>query len=486
MEDGTSTFSSAKISVWWDIENCQVPRYFNDANSIAQNITTALFNSNFHGPLSISSYGDTTRIPSHVQHALSSTGISLHHVPAGAKDASDKKILVDMLLWAIDNPAPANYLLISGDRDFSNALHQLRMRRYNILLAQPFCASKPLTAAAKIVWQWPTLIAGGPPFFTEPNPNCSRKLVYQPKPETDDNNNNNNNDTSSVANSEQSKTSKLFRLAPHEFFSSNDPTVIPISTNGQTHNQDSTKSITDFNDHNKQLMLPISNGNDDATHVGNDNNSNCGSGGQEFCNVNLNQRNTSSEQLLGSNVRKVKSMPTISTYDNLQGLVDVILVTLNTLMNEMVFPTEGNIIDCIRYGDPKYETVDIRKGLHCAIEQQKVVKRVFGTLRLYVVANENLWKCVNPLRGLPSHFPDTIWVRIEQFLASSSGRSAILASCNRYEASLILKKLCLEELVLGDVLKILEIIITIKKWIIPYHSRWQPITISLTETKDDS
>ena len=49
------------------------------------------------------------------------------------KDASDKKILVDMLFWAVDNPAPANYLLISGDRDFSNALHQLRMRRYNIL-----------------------------------------------------------------------------------------------------------------------------------------------------------------------------------------------------------------------------------------------------------------------------------------------------------------------------------------------------------------
>jgi len=55
----------------------------------------------------------------------------------------------------------------------------------------------------------------------------------------------------------------------------------------------------------------------------------------------------------------------------------------------------------------------------------------------------------------------------------------------RYEASLILKRLCLEELVLGDVLQILEIIITIKKWIIPCHSRWQPITIPLTEAKDD-
>lgn len=79
------------------------------------------------------------------------------------KDASDKKILVDMLFWAVDNPAPANYLLISGDRDFSNCLHQLRMRRYNILLAQPQQASAPLTAAAKTVWLWTSLAAGGPP-----------------------------------------------------------------------------------------------------------------------------------------------------------------------------------------------------------------------------------------------------------------------------------------------------------------------------------
>jgi hypothetical protein len=81
----------------------------------------------------------------------------------GVKDASDKKILVDMLLWAVDNLAPANFMLISGDRDFSNALHQLRMRRYNILLAQPQKASVPLIAAAKTLWLWTSLSAGGPP-----------------------------------------------------------------------------------------------------------------------------------------------------------------------------------------------------------------------------------------------------------------------------------------------------------------------------------
>jgi hypothetical protein len=390
------------------------------------------------------------------------------------KDASDKKILVDMLLWAVDNPAPANYLLISGDRDFSNALHQLRMRRYNVLLAQPFCASAPLTAAAKFVWSWPVLIAGGPPRnnLTNQNPNFSNKLIYQPKvpnsiqesvqiqkPESDDNNNNNNsiNNDNSVINAEQSKSSKLFRF-PHQFFKNNDTTMIPTGTNLKNN----AGSSHDLN-HNKQLMLPISSSGYDespilsasapivaredtksissslTTLLKSDNNPNCGvGGGQEFSDVNLKQKNSSSgggsEQLLVSNVRRVKSSPTVSTYENLQGLVDVILKTLETLKNEMIFPTKENITDCIRYGDPKYQTIDVKKALDFAIEQQRVVEKDYAnkSLNLYLVANENQWKCVNPLGGLPSHFPEAIWVRIEKFLASSPGRLAILASRSKY------------------------------------------------------
>ncbi|KAG9459944.1 hypothetical protein H6P81_004452 [Aristolochia fimbriata] len=155
-------YALSKTSVWWDIENCHVPKGC-DPHSIAQNISMALQNMDYRGPLTISAYGDTYKIPAAVQHALSSTGIALNHVPAGVKDASHKKILVDMLFWAVDNPAPANYLLISGDRDFSNALHQLRLRRYNILLAQPQNVSAPLVAAAKNVWLWTSLVGGGPP-----------------------------------------------------------------------------------------------------------------------------------------------------------------------------------------------------------------------------------------------------------------------------------------------------------------------------------
>lgn len=98
----------------------------------------------------------------------------------GAKDASDKKILVNMFCWALDNPAPANCMLISGDRDFSDALHQLRLRRYNVLLAQPRKASVPLVHAARTVWLWTSLSAGGSPLSR----NESLQLIANATPPT--------------------------------------------------------------------------------------------------------------------------------------------------------------------------------------------------------------------------------------------------------------------------------------------------------------
>jgi hypothetical protein len=68
--------------VWWDIENCQVPRGC-DAHLIAQNMSSSLAAAGYTGPITISAYGDTNSIPNPVQHALSSTGIALNHVPAG-------------------------------------------------------------------------------------------------------------------------------------------------------------------------------------------------------------------------------------------------------------------------------------------------------------------------------------------------------------------------------------------------------------------
>ncbi|CAN6312621.1 unnamed protein product [Urochloa humidicola] len=153
--------TTAKTSVWWDIDKCAVPRGRCDPHRIAHNLIAALAAAGYAGPVSIAAYGDAARVPPPVLAALSATGICLNHVPAGSKDTSEKRMLVDMLFWAFDNPPPGNYLLISGDKDLSDLLHRLRMKRYDILLVRPPNGScQALTAAAKKVWLWDNLTAG--------------------------------------------------------------------------------------------------------------------------------------------------------------------------------------------------------------------------------------------------------------------------------------------------------------------------------------
>ncbi|CAL4914578.1 unnamed protein product [Urochloa decumbens] len=153
--------TTAKTSVWWDIDKCAVPRGRCDPHRIAHNLIAALAAAGYAGPVSIAAYGDAARVPPPVLAALSATGICLNHVPAGSKDTSEKRMLVDMLFWAFDNPPPGNYLLISGDQDLSDLLHRLRMKRYDILLVRPpNGSSQALAAAAKKVWLWENLTAG--------------------------------------------------------------------------------------------------------------------------------------------------------------------------------------------------------------------------------------------------------------------------------------------------------------------------------------
>ncbi|VVB17581.1 unnamed protein product [Arabis nemorensis] len=178
--------AAARTSVWWDIENCGVPKGC-DGRTIAHNITSALLKMNYCGSLTIYAYGDTNRIPSSVRQALSSTGVSLNHVPSGVKDGSDKKIIVDMLLWAMENRTPANIMLISGDGDFSYVLHQLKMKKYNILLVRPEIASPFLITAAQTVLSYRSIVGLGAgsgdkaPKKADPGKPMSSDLVTESK-----------------------------------------------------------------------------------------------------------------------------------------------------------------------------------------------------------------------------------------------------------------------------------------------------------------
>lgn len=49
----------------------------------------------------------------------------------------------------------------------------------------------------------------------------------------------------------------------------------------------------------------------------------------------------------------------------------------------------------------------------------------------------------------------------------------------RYEAAQILKKQCLKEYAIGDIVRILDITASWKKWITYNQTGWKPITVNL-------
>ncbi|KAL1142733.1 hypothetical protein V6Z11_A11G114500 [Gossypium hirsutum] len=547
-----SQYVAAKTSVWWDIENCQVPKHC-DPHAIAQNISSALVKMNYCGPVSISAYGDTNRIPSYVQQALSSTGIALNHVPAGVKDASDKKILVDMLFWAVDNPAPANYLLISGDRDFSNALHQLRMRRYNILLAQPMKASAPLVAAARSVWLWMSLSAGGPPLSRCESTklanghNSFNPEMYNPIPEvvqysqpmvfsSENGTLGNQNVPSSGRNGDSKYKGKYIRKTPYQpsisRASSAPTTIIQENTNnGHPYHSEYAQAMS-F----KKAQHEFYGGSDPAVSASKStpnffpsNPNHSGSNNGNFMGIHQNhhphslrpnnlplQPVSAQDNLLPPNAQchgfrpmppKVEgprylaqpNMPDIefktSSIDSLpnQGILSVPQkshVSHNSQASQHISiryprgpefppPSSSPISNNGTWGaqgrSPPSEYVQV--------EQHMVLKQTLGSMQLYVGRNEKLWKCVNPIGGNPNQYSKTTWEGIQKFLSSPAGRSAIMASQCRYEAALALKKACLEEFALGDALLILNMIISMKKWITHNQSGWQPITVTLPEAE---
>ncbi|EFJ11575.1 hypothetical protein SELMODRAFT_426280 [Selaginella moellendorffii] len=79
-------------------------------------------------------------------------GISLHHLPSSHKNlSSDQTLMLDLVLWTVDVPPPVHLFVTSKDSDLSSALHSLRMKNYNVLLA---CNSRAAFATASAVWQW--------------------------------------------------------------------------------------------------------------------------------------------------------------------------------------------------------------------------------------------------------------------------------------------------------------------------------------------
>ncbi|CAJ1939482.1 unnamed protein product [Sphenostylis stenocarpa] len=151
------------VAILWDIENCPVPSDVRPED-VAGNIRMALrVHPVIKGAVMLfSAYGDFNSFPRRLREGCQRTGVKLIDVPNGRKDAADKAILVDMFLFALDNPPPSSIMLISGDVDFAPALHILGQRGYTVILVIPggVGVSSALCNAGKFVWDWPSVARG--------------------------------------------------------------------------------------------------------------------------------------------------------------------------------------------------------------------------------------------------------------------------------------------------------------------------------------
>ncbi|RPD79813.1 DUF537-domain-containing protein [Lentinus tigrinus ALCF2SS1-7] len=144
------------VAIFWDYENCSppcsVPGYdvVNNIREIALAYGSVKL---FKAYLELSEQSSSKSIG--LRSELQSCGVSLTDCPHnGRKDVADKMMIVDMLTYAIDNPAPATIVLISGDRDFVYAVSVLRLRRYRVVLVAPNTAHASLKSQATTVLDW--------------------------------------------------------------------------------------------------------------------------------------------------------------------------------------------------------------------------------------------------------------------------------------------------------------------------------------------
>ncbi|EXC17326.1 hypothetical protein L484_027515 [Morus notabilis] len=155
--------SDGPVAILWDIENCPVPSDVRPED-VGGNIRMALrVHPIIQGAVMMfSAYGDFNAFPRRLREGCQRTGVKLIDVPNGRKDAADKAILVDMFLFALDNPPPSSIMLISGDVDFAPALHILGQRGYTVILVIPsgVGVSSALCNAGKFVWDWPSVARG--------------------------------------------------------------------------------------------------------------------------------------------------------------------------------------------------------------------------------------------------------------------------------------------------------------------------------------
>ncbi|XP_054289728.1 meiosis regulator and mRNA stability factor 1-like [Macrosteles quadrilineatus] len=148
------------IGVFWDIENCQVPRN-KSAAGVAQVIREEFFSGYEESEFVVAC--DANRESQQVVNELNDAQVCVLHVPSQSKNAADEKLRHGMRKFAHTHGSGSAVVLISGDVNFAPDLCDLRHRYkiYVILVHNDSC-SESLIMCAHETYRFSNLVANLP------------------------------------------------------------------------------------------------------------------------------------------------------------------------------------------------------------------------------------------------------------------------------------------------------------------------------------
>ncbi|MCO5582672.1 hypothetical protein L7F22_036571 [Adiantum nelumboides] len=506
-EMARNSCSSSKISIWWDIENCHVPRNV-DPHYIAQNLRFALLHANMTGPITIDVFGDTRSLEHRILEALSSTGITINHIPSGNKDAADKAILVGMLFWALDNPPPAHFLLISGDGDFANALHRLRLKGYDILLARPDQPVKPaLLGAATSVWYWTNVAKGHIALSEELNSSYEDSAGTKARASRVLTDEDAQNMHYRVTASQQTDLGELssFKVSRTQDVRSKANTFSVGERRSEREQLPTFSTPSRMSEHHMnrnviQENVKVNGGTTQSLAALHAQRERLGS--QSLTSTSLNtskqlfqsapvetyvSRQSNDGHLSSNKITEFtsKGPPEIvlsepSMIGNLQGLsqdaqtaynmnLSKVMKTFEKLKTDGLVPTLDNLCNCLCYWDKQNKKVNFKQVLDQALNLGHVekVSGGMGGGTIFLPTKTVLWRCFD-VHDMQYAFSETLSKDFHQFLCCSKNWQFFLHSQSMYEAAQRLKKDGpgeIRHLAVGEIIHFLNQAIWKRKWL---------------------
>ncbi|KAL1423372.1 hypothetical protein MTO96_021133 [Rhipicephalus appendiculatus] len=153
-------YGQVPIGVFWDIENCQVPRG-KSATALVGRIREHFFKG--HAEAEFLCVCDIRKELPDVVHELNLAQVTVVHINAVSKNAADDKLKQCMRRFVDIHGSPATLLLISGDVNFSTDLSDFRHRRQiRVVLLHGGSAPEALTACAHESYSFVQVASGLP------------------------------------------------------------------------------------------------------------------------------------------------------------------------------------------------------------------------------------------------------------------------------------------------------------------------------------